>query len=334
MGRLMEKSLYEHMLGIICSVFDAYTAVLFLPSDPDRPDRAVTLESAFSLGVKVEMRAEIAAGQGLVGWIVRNRQPLLVPNFDRRKNYLGYYLDNEEQNIKAFMGCSLPRGLGVLCVDSKRQYSFSEKDQKMLHLFAEYLASIYLSSEQDSSQEESLRYYAALRQIYALRHEHSRWLEFLHGFLDVISKASGYEYCAMCTRLPGTEGFSVEGENYPLANRRGPAQFSLNSGMVGWVFRNSTPLVSGGAQGAPEAPLFGRFPDVPAFQSIMAVPLSIQRNVRGVLCLASEAPAGIGPQLQEFVNMAAEHLSLFLENLYIKSRLRDFHHNAGGASPA
>lgn len=328
----MDNSSYERILGILCSVFEAYTAVLFLPHNSprgaykSRGDDAYYLEASFSLGEKVNRRASLVGGQGMVGWIIRNQSPLLVTNFDQRRNFLGYYNDKEEQNIKAFMGCALPGGRGVLCVDSKRQYSFSEKDQKMLQLFAELLAEVYDGVREGGAQSAALRYYSALRQVYVLRREHSRWSEFLHSFLDIVSKASGFEYAALCTLGPDGTFFNVEGENYPLlCTDRQQLNYPLSSGMVGWVFRNGTPLSSGGTDGSPDAPLLGRGSSTPAFQSLLTLPLIIQRKVRGVLCLASEAPVDTGSEVQEFARMASEHLSLFLENLFVKCRLRDLH---------
>ncbi|MDR2892365.1 MAG: GAF domain-containing protein [Deltaproteobacteria bacterium] len=322
----MNNSLHEKILGIICSVFDAYTAVLFLNDNPGRGQAVFSLDAVFSLGNKVNSEARLQPGQGLAGWIASNRAPLLVPNFDQRRSNLGYYLDNEEQNIKAFMSCPFPGGGGVICVDSKRQYSFSERDQKLLFLFAEFLDNLCLSGEQEESQAEALRYYAALRLIYVLRREHSRWDEFLHGFLDIVSKAAGFEYCALFTKQPDGENYGVEGENYPLLIKNDASKlYNLNRGMVGWVFRNSSPLFNGGDSGVPEAPLLGRSEDAPAFQSLMALPLIIQRKVRGVLCLASKSPLPIGADVQDFARMASEHLALFLENLYVKCRLRDLH---------
>ena len=53
------------------------------------------------------------------------------------------------------------------------------------------------------------------------------------------------------------------------------------------------------------------------------LPLMMQRKTRGVLCLAKETPLDISEATRDFVLMASEHLALFLENLYVKCRLRD-----------
>ncbi|MEE0815601.1 MAG: GAF domain-containing protein, partial [Desulfovibrio fairfieldensis] len=159
------NSLEKHILSIVCSVFDAYSAVLFLP---DEEGEAHYLSAAFSLGDKISPDVSILPGRGLVGWIIRNRQPLLVPNFDQRQSNLGYYADGEEASIKAFMGCPVPTG-GALCVDSKRQYSFSDKDHKILQLFAELISRQQGSRGRQELAGDIPRYFAELGVIQDLR---------------------------------------------------------------------------------------------------------------------------------------------------------------------
>ena len=118
-------------LAIITAVFDAYSVVLFLPD----AEEDCKLASFLSFSDCILPPEEAKPGN-LVKWITSNNEPLLVPNFDHRKSRLGYYQPGEDAYIKAFMGCPVPGG-GVLCVDSKRQYSFSNKDYKILQLFAE-----------------------------------------------------------------------------------------------------------------------------------------------------------------------------------------------------
>lgn len=324
----MQQSTYDRLLGILCSVLDAYSAVLFLP-DPEKGDglpRTHSIAAAFSLGEKLNLRADVAEGRGLVGWLLRNREPLLVSNYDRHKHKLGYYNDQEENNIKAFMGCPLPGELGAICVDSKRQYSFSEKDQKVLHLFADLIARFEQENTGRHDSQMVLKYYAALCTIYTLRRRHSRWSEFLRYLLDLMAAVTGFGYCALFTLDPSSERYSLEGENITVMARKQPSpSFPVSHGIIGWVFRNGVQVCSDGPEGSPDAMLVGRAEDIPHFQSVVALPIVIQRRTRGVLCLAHDNPTVIHQATQDFVRMAAEHLSLFLENLYLKCRLRDMH---------
>ncbi|MDR2050795.1 MAG: GAF domain-containing protein [Deltaproteobacteria bacterium] len=320
----MDNSPYERLLGLLCSVLEGYTAVLFLPSTPGDRTSVHRLKAVFSLGDKVKPAAEISPGQGLVGWVIRNQDTLLVPDFDQRRNSLAYYEDNEERQIKAFMGCALPGGLGALCVDSKRQYSFSDKDQKILQLFAGMLADFHDILSREAAQSAVLRYYAAMRLLYVYRREYSNWPDFMNSFLDTLSKASGCEYCALCTLHPDESQYNIEGENYPLLLRGGQSKsYSLSCGMVGWVFRYGKPLANGGPEGKSEALLLGYPSDVPDFQRMMALPLVYQNKVRGVLCLADRLPLELDMEVREFARMAAEHLAQFLENFFIRRRFHN-----------
>ena len=322
---MQHQTRLERVLALLCSVLDAYSAVLFLPVKGETP-AVYRMAASFSLGNLLNPEAEQAEGRGLVGWILRAGEPLLVSDFDRKRNQLGYYADGEERHIKAFMGCALPGGAGALCVDSKRQYSFTEKDQKLLHLFAQLVEDMRAEWDAEADRRVMAKYYGALRAIHELRREHTRWKNFLRHFLELLAAITDNSYAMFCSRSSTGEAYVVEGESRPLLIRGStPPSYLMGQGVVGWVFRNGTSVITGGAEGAPETQLVGKPCETPQFQSLMAMPLVIQRRTRGVLCLGSEAPMPTCDMTSDFVRMATEHLSLFLENLYVKSHLRDMH---------
>ncbi len=313
------NTLEKHILSIVCSVFDAYSSVLFLP---DEEGETHHLAAFFSLGDKISSTAAVLPGKGLVGWIIRNRQPLLVPNFDQCQSNLGYYTVNEEASIKAFMGCPVPTG-GALCVDSKRQYSFSDKDHKILQLFAELV-----SREQSNRGRQELagdipRYFAELGVIQDLRFRYKRWPQFLQNYLRTMTEATGFDYCAFASVDTPGETYCVECESTRLLLAEGePLVLPMGSGIAGWVFRNDQPVVAEGVEGAPASVLFGKLPDMPDFQAAVCMPVMVNKSTRGVLCLAHTSPRQIDETMRSFVRQAVDHLALFLENLYLKTRLR------------
>lgn len=316
---MKEISLEKHILGIICSVFDAYSAVLFLPAEDD----SCRLSVFFSLGDTVVPNCVIKPGKGLVGWILRNRQPVLVSNFEQHNRGLGYYNDEEdEERIKAFMGCPLPSG-GVLCVDSKRQYSFSEKDQKILQLFSELLNKNQAMQGEMSFSGDISRYFAELGIIQDLRFRYKRWSDYLKNFLQTMVEASGFEYAAFASVQTEGETFCVESESTPLLLQEEPLVLPMTNGSIlGWVFSNEQPVIAEDIEGAPASVLFGNLRDMPDFQAMMCFPIAVNKSTRGVICLAQSQPRQIDGDLRSFVQQAVEHLSLFLENLYLRTRLR------------
>ncbi|MDR1776246.1 MAG: GAF domain-containing protein [Desulfovibrio sp.] len=317
---MTDNALEKHVLNLVCSVFDAYSAVLFQPMEGGD---ACKLAAWFSLGDKIASDASILPGKGIVGWIIRNREPILHSHFDQRQFNLGYYVDDEEASIKAFMGCPVPAG-GALCVDSKRKYSFSDKDYKILQLFAELVSRQQSVGHVHESPSDIPRYFAGLGIIQDLRFRYSRWPEFLQDYLRTVVQATEFDYGVFASADATQETYHVEYETRSLLLESGQTHvLPMDNGIVGWVFRNGQPVVTEGIQGSPTSMIFGKLPEsAPSFQSVICEPVTVNKTVRGVVCLAHGAEKRIDEAMRSFVRQAVDHLALFLENLYLKNRLR------------
>lgn len=307
----------QQLLAIIRNVFDASSVVLFHTADEKGNCRLAAISSSDPDRISP---APLQQRRGLAGWILRHSQPLLIPRFDASQSRLGYYREDDESHIKSFMGCPLPTG-GALCVDSTRQYSFSEEDHTLLQMFARQLAAQQMEQEQQERSSDIPRYFARLGEMCELYFHNRRWPDLLQKFLRSVSEASGNAYCAFAAAC-GEHSYCIEGESSPLLL---PAQqgceLDTSHGLAGWVFRNGHPVFSD--QGGETAtPLFGPLPEYPDFQTVACLPIFIQRSTQGVLCLARQERGGIDASLRIFLQQAATQLSLYLENLYLKDRLR------------
>ncbi len=342
----MKNATYTQLLAIICSVFDAYSATLYLPPLQENKDgrgahathdatsevsnKKYALVAAFSLGETNVFNKDIAEGQGLAGWILRDKKPLVVANYDQHQSNLGYHAESGDAHIKAFMGCPIPAG-GVLCVDSKRQYSFSDKDSKILQLFAD-LISREGQEGNDSIQGDIASYFAQMGIVQGLRFQHKRWPIFLQNFLQTVARATKYDYCAFASIDADESSYFVEGESRLfLPPEYNKASLPLNSGMVGWVLRDGRQPVFHDGLNSSTASFqpFGKIESFPIFQSGICVPVIVNKSARGALCLAHGQPRDIDEALRSFVHQCVDHLSLFLENLYLKSRLNSLMPQAG-----
>ena len=257
-----------------------------------------------------------------MGWIVRNHQVLCVPNFDHYQSKLGYYRDREEESIKAFMGCPISCG-GVLCLDSKRQYAFSEKDNKILQLFAELIARLRATSVEQVFLADIPRYFADLSVLQDLPFRYKRWSEYLRQFLQTVVSSTGFDYAAFASLETPNESYVVDAETTPmLLTDEMPLSLSLNVGVAGWVFKNEQPVISEGLEDASCPVIFGRTPDAVDFKAVMCMPVVVNKGTRAVLCLAHRESKHLDESLRSFVRLSVEQMSFFLENLYLKTRLR------------
>lgn len=313
------------LLGIICSVFDAYSTVLFLPGPGSGEYR---LAARFSLGDDIDSGTVIEPGQGLVGWIIRNKRPLRIANFDQKRSRLGYYRNkDEEKKIKAFMGCPLKGGEGALCLDSKRTYSLSDKDLKILDLFSALAADMQRSELETAQSLTEHRYYHGLRLLSGLRVRFPKWAEYLRHYLDLLSHTTGLSHAFLAVR-GDRDTYVLEGYNRPVFED--PAQhaaaFPAKSGLIGWVLANTRPVFSDEAEArTASSALFGVPLGHPSFATLACLPLFISRKTRAVLVLGGETPVPLDEDLRSFLEMAADHLAVYLENLHLRSRLDQPH---------
>lgn len=328
-----DKAWLEQLLGIVTSVFDAYTAVLFI-KDPHHPDAVeksagkgdgpdLVYAAGFSLGERLNNHARIKPGAGLIGWIAKKNEPLLINNFDPKKNRPGYYGAEEEFGVKAFMGRPLPKGRGVLCVDSKRTYSFSEKDQKILELFARFI-DITADRIHDAAVGLSMaRYTGGLKRLAELKANLTRWPEFLDQSLKLMAETAGFPFVFFLTLNEDGARYRLEGSHPPIVKADEEERlFPISAGMVGWVFKNGAPLFTqGGELQSSRQPLFGRDVGLPDVKTALVVPLVFSQKTRGAVCLASDKSEPVSQGLTDFVRMAGEYFSLFLENLHLRAKL-------------
>jgi GAF domain-containing protein len=318
---MADTPFYHTLMALALNVFDAYSAVLFLPG-PDSEDCRVTAH--YSLGDDVKADVVVSPGMGLAGWIIRNEKPLLVGNFDQKRGFLGYYDPKDEARIRAFMGCPVPGCGGAICLDSRKTFTFGEKDQKILGQFADITASHVMAERQRADDARDAAYYRALCTISGLRRSHPTWPAFQTALLGVLSEATGFSACFLAVRDESGHGYYLEGPSrgvfeHPLD---APKKFTLGQGLIGWVFKNNSPaFVGDGESVTAPAPLFGKDVSAAEFCSVICLPLTFARRTRAVLILADQRPLAFGPDIKEFARMTSEYLVLFLENLHLKSRL-------------
>lgn len=310
----------ESLLALVASVFDAYSVVLFQP-DGENEGADARLKAFFSLGDHVARDSHIPPGKGLVGWILRNKAPLLVDAIDQKQTFLGYYQEGDEPDVRSFMGCPVPGG-GALCMDSKRAGAFAGSRQKLLHLFALMIPQLESLVTHSGHDREVGTYFAALERMVELRAEYTGWGNYLDKLLTLLRETTGFHYVAFASRVEGNARYFVEGECPPLLNHQGKqAELPVNSGIVGWVFRNEEAVHNEGREGPATTPIFGKNPLVPDFAAAMCLPVVVDNSTCGVLCLAGLEPRAFSPELRSFARMAADDMARLLDTIALRYRI-------------
>lgn len=312
----------DRLVESIGSVFDAYSVVLFCHEEEQR----FQLVSSFSLGDSIRRDLIIEPGYGLVGWILKNNSPISVDKFDEKNTVLGYYAAGQEEEVRVFVGCPLPGGRGALCMDSKKTYAFTQKDQRVLSLFARVVGAILddVGEAGVCLREQAL--YRVLQEVYTLRESYPKWSEFLSRYLALVAGASGNEYAFLVVSDEWGNNYLLEGWNKPFmpASVAARQTFSTGSGLLGYVFKKNQAVYFGdGKSEFGRTPLFGRDVPCPALNTLLAFPLKVHTRCRGVLVFGDCESRIVTDEIRAFANICADYLALFLENLYLKNKVKN-----------
>ena len=118
----------KDIIFLISNVMEGYSVALFI-ADQERRDGGLRLFCYDSFSKNIDENCRLTPGEGLIGWVYREQKAIVVKNFDNDTSTLKIYTKNEE--IKSFMAVPLPGKKGVLCVDSKKSYIFTEDKEKI-----------------------------------------------------------------------------------------------------------------------------------------------------------------------------------------------------------
>lgn len=142
-SRMAVSKRIQDVIDLISNVMEAFTAAVFIWNETEN---VLKLYGFQSFSKNIIKDSQIGPGEGFVGWVFREQKNLLVKNFDRSTTTLKFY--NFDEGIKSFLAVPLPEKKGVLCVDSKKSYSFTEEKEKIFFQFASIIWSVFVSEEE------------------------------------------------------------------------------------------------------------------------------------------------------------------------------------------
>jgi len=230
MDHLSKNSSLDHHVRMVANVYDAHTAALFI-----KPAHSSVMElvARESLSRQLIPGCVIEPGQGLLGWVAKERRRLHVTRFDRDTRTLGIYA--ADVKIKALLAAPLPGGRGVLMVDSRNRHAFPEKKQKILDDFAAVALDLW-----DAHRcSMNLEFYRTFCRIVL-----DRRMSMMSCIIK-LARLLGLDTVVAATMVHGSGMYTVEKvwRRGMDSERWGGRQFSINEGYTGWFFRKGMSLI-------------------------------------------------------------------------------------------
>ncbi|MBI3013869.1 MAG: diguanylate cyclase [Candidatus Tectomicrobia bacterium] len=309
----------DSLVRLISNVTESFTTAIFL-LDPEVG--LLRLKANHSLSENVIPTVSIPVGQGMIGWVAQNRQPLHATHFQHDTTTLQMYRTNEE--IKSFLAVPIQSRevLGVLCIDSKKQYVFTPKTQKILGNFAEHLARMVEKDRRGQMQTARMVEVSTLREFTRSTQKAGSRSAFLALLCSLPQELVNHRGCAVIWADPA-------GKRWVLAGSQGiplPAKAELEvvpeQSLCGWVLRHNQILYLPELREDREFPVHLFTPREPrlAARSFLGAPLSTPEEILGMICLTGDCPNYFTPYDQEVASLVASQVSTVLAHFLIREK--------------
>jgi GGDEF domain-containing protein len=291
---------FSDIIALLSNCLDAFTAALFLW---DAHQQVLTLKTSHSLSKHLVTDAQFSLENGgLISWVAKNNQVIAVDHFDRDGKTIPYY--RSEENIKSFVAVPLPVSKGVLCVDSKRQYVFTIKEQKLLQGFATVIENIL-------GAERANRRHQQLRQLITMWHRTDALpadaLDPIPYFGRLLEPGCGYLNAVFGKVTPG------------LLQSSQPA----DQGLVGWIYQNRKSLIVPKFRSRARLPyLFSATDGIGELGSLIGMPLAWNPDeVAGVIAFFRRTESTWGKEELGAIISVVRRATLVLQNFTLRREL-------------
>lgn len=315
----IQESLYN-VLAVAERALEPHTVALLWMDADDRRMRVKELRSQSDHVIE----KPVGAGEGLVGAIVKRREPIVLTNLKRGHPGLVYYRHPEP--VTDFAGVPVMEGRhlrGVLVADRSNGQPFSEADQAVLTTIAgEIVRAVQVErifSEMDTEKYQRERFYEASRAF----NQALTVGDVSAVAVEVVRKAAQVEFGAVAVAVPDREGVmrlqAVEAAaELRLGNLEGE-MFAAEQGLVGASIKARHPLPHGTARGSGQHIFDERLKvDLPY---VKVLPLLWKDTGVGALVLASGREDFLSLDLIDMLKVVADHAAIAIANAQMYERM-------------
>jgi len=285
----------QNILQIVLNTCASASRAVILTHDPAREalvsraarDRAGAIDAASDHAIPI--------GEGLLGWIARERRTVSISDLNRQQEKIAYH--DGATPIISFLSIPLvdcDQYEGMLCIDAATVAAFSEADEANLHPLADEIVTLLRYDREQREMDRLHNVHATLLEIsrtLAMRVDLTDRLETLVG---LAKKIVDYDVCYIFVVETGGRRaiLKVARDNRSkvtdLAEDRGA--IALTDGMLTTLVRTRQPILfsNPAAAGRPDPRIFpsGSGLETTA-RSFLGLPMMLEERVLAVVLMGS-----------------------------------------------
>ena len=313
----------HHTLSDLHEILKPHTCILFTV---DSRTGNIHFRDALSDTEFLNRSAEIREGEGLLGWVWREREALRLTNFQHPPENLVYY--RRDEKIKSLLAVPIMRNgtgkiEGILVVDSLQEGYFTTEDERLVWLAANQVVKELETAEQRRREVNEAKISHALYKVSEALNSSLKLDEVLDATMECIEKIVGADLVALAlfnqesgisevVRAHGDNGESMTGKT-----------FAPDESLVGWV---TTPeqylFYSDFATRKIQKPVFGK--DFPSFKNIgtfFCYPLVSGSEFLGSLTIVFEEKGSINDYERNALTTTARMVATSIANANLHNRV-------------
>ncbi|UQZ89682.1 hypothetical protein C4J81_10865 [Deltaproteobacteria bacterium Smac51] len=332
-GRFAVDPELQDLMDLCLNNLDAFSAVLFTADFEGGP---MNMKALQSLSKNIDPLARIRPGYGLLGWVYKNDKAVNVDQVSFETERLLFYTTDE--NIKSFMAVPLPEIRGVLAVDSKQRYVFTDKSGKLLFQFGKSISKVFSRTSgaktgknrpgdkgsggvAEGLENEVCALWRSLEDLLS-RPDHEGGG--LSPALEAVRSTVGLSWAFLTLLFPDDKRhYHIVAKSDNVPDTLAP-KAPLNSGLAGWVHSNIKHLGIDRlkAEGR-NSYIFTKEEPIKGVKSFYGWPVIYNGNLRGALILAGRDGEVLSPVQAEIAECAAARFAAQMHLDHLIARFAD-----------
>lgn len=312
----------DKLIELVSNVMDAYTTAIFLA---DNKKRMLRMWKYYSLGDNVDPHARIPFGIGPIGIVAETKTDFDLTKFSERDSSL-LKTYTKDENIKSFFAVPIisKDGTleGVLTVDSKKTFFFSNKQQKLLKLFAEQfsclLNNIRVQTSIDTETADVQLLYEFCNETTKIQDVESA-LKLACNYIDRLIKCDSYF-------ISLKSGKDRDGKFCVVVSKSkediSGLTFSDRCGLAGCVIEDKKPFLLSNRKEELGSYVFTPSESIGRVRSFLGVPLLCKDEVLGLICLIDSREGTFSQRDLQAISIIADNITLAIENAKAQRLIR------------
>ncbi len=257
----------------------------------DRANDDLVLRAADETGQSMVRRIRLKLGEGITGWVARERRYVAISRNATRDHRFRYFPEIREEEYESILSVPLVSRnelIGVVNVRTRKQHEYSRIQVRMLSGIANQVAGAIDKARRTRRLETTAAHLRNLSEVSKTVTENVYVDEMLQSLVDMTARTMNYKVCTVMLADKSTGELEIKATQSSSLEYTNKPRVRIGESISGQAVETGTVVMVRDVRTHPEY----RFPDIAeraGLCSMAAVPLTYKGDIIGVLNCYTEA---------------------------------------------